>query len=66
MSVLDGLKYVYTLVDICQDQKDKDSMRKIVGDCKALPPQICNGDTYCGVSLTQYLAKGITGWGLTG
>lgn len=51
--ILDSKKIPYTPVDICQDSKDKDLMRKIAGDPKALPPQICNGDVYCGVSLTQ-------------
>lgn len=51
-SVLDGLKIPYNLVDICQSSEDKELMRKLVGDSKALPPQICNGNDYCGVSLT--------------
>lgn len=52
MSVLDGLNIPYNLVDICQSSEDKESMRTLVGDSKALPPQICNGNDYCGVSLT--------------
>lgn len=51
--ILDSKKIPYTPVDICQDEKDKVLMREIVGDEKALPPQICNGRDYCGVSLTR-------------
>lgn len=56
-SILDGKKIVYEAVDISQNDKDKDLMRDRAGNPKALPPQICNGDVYCGVSLTQYPAK---------
>lgn len=52
MIVFDSLNIHYNLVDICQSSEDKESMRKLVGDSKALPPQICNGNDYCGVSLT--------------
>lgn len=52
MSVFDGLRIPYKLVDICQDVKDKELMRNLAGDSKALPPQICNRNDYCGVSLT--------------
>ncbi|XP_074542013.1 SH3 domain-binding glutamic acid-rich-like protein 3 [Halichoeres trimaculatus] len=45
---LDSLKIKYEKVDISQDSTDKDLMRKIAGDTTALPPQICNGDVYCG------------------
>ncbi|XP_060947353.1 SH3 domain-binding glutamic acid-rich-like protein 3 [Limanda limanda] len=45
---LDSLKIPYTNVDIAQNVEDKDEMRRIAGDPTALPPQICNGDTYCG------------------
>lgn len=56
-NVLDSKKISYEVVDISQNPKDKDFMREMAGDSKALPPQICNGDVYCGVSLTQYPAK---------
>lgn len=56
-SILDGKKIVYEAVDISQNDKDKDLMRDRARNPKALPPQICNGDVYCGVSLTQYPAK---------
>ncbi|XP_787111.1 SH3 domain-binding glutamic acid-rich-like protein 3 [Strongylocentrotus purpuratus] len=46
--ILDGKKIEYEDVDISQKEEDKVKMREIVGDPKALPPQICNGETYCG------------------
>lgn len=49
-SVLSSKKIPFKTVDITQNSEDKDLMRKKVGDPTALPPQICNGDVYCGVS----------------
>lgn len=46
--ILDGKNIEYKEVDITQSADAKDKMRNIVGDPKALPPQICNGETYCG------------------
>ena len=37
-------------IDVAADEDAKKKMREIAGDDKAVPPQICNGDTYCGVS----------------
>ncbi|KXJ14035.1 SH3 domain-binding glutamic acid-rich-like protein 3 [Exaiptasia diaphana] len=37
-----------TYIDIATDSKQKDKMREIVGDPKALPPQICKGNEYLG------------------
>lgn len=51
--VLDCKKIDYKMVDISQSTEEKDKMREMVGDPKALPPQIFNGNTYCGVSPTQ-------------
>ncbi|XP_061602333.1 SH3 domain-binding glutamic acid-rich-like protein 3 [Cololabis saira] len=48
MSVLTSLKIPFEAVDISQNSDDKDLMRKRAGDKTALPPQICNGDVYCG------------------
>ena len=48
--VLDGKKVAYEIVDISSDDSAKDKMREIAGDPKSLPPQICKGDQYCGVS----------------
>ena len=48
--ILDAKKIPYNKLDIAADEGLKDKMRKIAGDPKALPPQLCNGDQYCGVS----------------
>ncbi|XP_047429876.1 SH3 domain-binding glutamic acid-rich-like protein 3 [Mugil cephalus] len=48
ISVLTSKKIPFEAVDIAQDTEVKDLMRKRVGDPTALPPQICNGDVYCG------------------
>ncbi|XP_077568349.1 SH3 domain-binding glutamic acid-rich-like protein 3 isoform X2 [Stigmatopora nigra] len=45
---LDGKGIKYEKVDITASQEAKDKMRAIVGDPTALPPQICNGNQYCG------------------
>lgn len=50
-NVLHSKKIPFQAVDISQNPADKDLMRKIAGNPTALPPQICNGDVYCGVSL---------------
>uniref|UniRef100_A0A3Q2DA66 SH3 domain-binding glutamic acid-rich-like protein 3 n=2 Tax=Cyprinodon variegatus TaxID=28743 RepID=A0A3Q2DA66_CYPVA len=47
-SVLSSKKIPFKAVDITQDSEYKDLMRKIAGNPTALPPQICNGDQYCG------------------
>lgn len=35
-------------VDITANSEDRDRMRELCGNDKALPPQIANGDVYCG------------------
>ncbi|KAM4634008.1 SH3 domain-binding glutamic acid-rich-like protein 3 [Polymixia lowei] len=45
---MDSKKIPYKAVDITQKTEDKEEMRRKVGNPTALPPQICNGDTYCG------------------
>lgn len=47
-SVLSSKKILFEVVDISQNSEDKDLMRKRAGNPTALPPQICNGDVYCG------------------
>ncbi|XP_039981691.1 SH3 domain-binding glutamic acid-rich-like protein 3 [Xiphias gladius] len=47
-SVLSSKKINFEAVDIAQNCADKDLMRKSAGNPTALPPQICNGDVYCG------------------
>ncbi|XP_033116873.1 SH3 domain-binding glutamic acid-rich-like protein 3 isoform X3 [Anneissia japonica] len=46
--ILDGKKIAYEKVDIAADEESKKRMRELCGDPKALPPQLCNGDEYCG------------------
>ena len=49
--ILDGKKIPYNKLDIAADDKLKQKMRDIVGDPSAVPPQLCNGDKYCGVGV---------------
>ncbi|XP_031568536.1 SH3 domain-binding glutamic acid-rich-like protein 3 [Actinia tenebrosa] len=46
--VLDGKKIPYTILDISSDADLRTKMRELMDDEKALPPQIFNGDQYCG------------------
>ena len=46
--VLSSLGIPYTRLDISTSVEIRIKMRELVGDDKALPPQICNGETYCG------------------
>ncbi|KAM4521530.1 SH3 domain-binding glutamic acid-rich-like protein 3 [Odontesthes bonariensis] len=48
MSVLTSKKIPFKAVDIAQNSEDKDLMRQKAGNPTALPPQLCNGDVYCG------------------
>ena len=48
--ILDAKKIAYDKVDISADESGKAKMREIAGNPKALPPQLCNVDSYCGVS----------------
>ena len=47
--VLDSERIQYEVVDVasCGDY-EKQKMRDVVGNVKALPPQIANDETYCG------------------
>ncbi|KAG9347658.1 hypothetical protein JZ751_005230 [Albula glossodonta] len=45
---LDSKKIQYKTIDISTDSEVKDEMRRKVNDPTALPPQIFNGDVYCG------------------
>ena len=38
-------------IDVAASEEEKKKMRDIAGNPKAIPPQICNGDQYCGVGL---------------
>ena len=46
--VLDSKNIAHEVVDISSNEDAKNKMRTIVGDASALPPQIANGDQYCG------------------
>ncbi|XP_066529252.1 SH3 domain-binding glutamic acid-rich-like protein 3 [Hoplias malabaricus] len=45
---LDAKKIKYQPVDISQDAGLKDEMRQKTGNPSALPPQVFNGNKYCG------------------
>ena len=51
--ILDSKKIEYRAVDVAASDDAKKKMREISGNPNALPPQICNGDQYCGVSGCQ-------------
>ncbi|XP_064599126.1 SH3 domain-binding glutamic acid-rich-like protein 3 [Liolophura sinensis] len=46
--VLDIKHIPYTEVDLAREPEEKDKMRELCGLPTALPPQIFNGDQYCG------------------
>ena len=52
--VLSGKKIEFEKVDISLVEGAKEKMREICGE-GTLPPQLCKGDTYLGVSLRMLL-----------
>jgi len=46
--ILEMKKYQLELVDIALDSSARDRMREIAANKTALPPQLANGDVYCG------------------
>lgn len=48
--LLDSKKIEYEKLDIAASEDFKKKMRDLIGDPKALPPQLFNEDQYCGVS----------------
>ncbi|XP_030074220.1 SH3 domain-binding glutamic acid-rich-like protein 3 [Microcaecilia unicolor] len=46
--ILEGKCIKYEMVDISQDNSLREEMRTKAGNPKATPPQIFNGDEYCG------------------
>lgn len=48
--ILGAKKIEFEVVDIAASEEAKKKMRDIIGNPKALPPQIFNDDQYCGVS----------------
>lgn len=49
--ILDGKKIAYEKLDVAASEEYKKKMRELSGNPTAIPPQLFNGDTYCGVSL---------------
>lgn len=47
--ILDSKKIEYTKIDVAADEDAKAKMRGLMNDPTAVPPQLFNGDTYCGV-----------------
>ncbi|XP_077074413.1 SH3 domain-binding glutamic acid-rich-like protein 3 isoform X1 [Siphateles boraxobius] len=45
---LDSKKIKYRTLDVTSSTDVKDEMRKKVGNPSAMPPQVFNGDKYCG------------------
>lgn len=41
-------------IDVSADENAKKKMRDLSGNPTAVPPQIFNGDTYCGVSVLAF------------
>lgn len=60
--ILDGKNIKYELVDISQDNALREEMRAKAGNPKAIPPQIVNGDQYCGVRLVPSWHPGLGWW----
>ncbi|XP_078398589.1 SH3 domain-binding glutamic acid-rich-like protein 3 [Cetorhinus maximus] len=48
IDMLDALHIPYNLLDLAADGNLLAVMRDKVGDCKAMVPQVFNGDQYCG------------------
>lgn len=48
--ILTGKKIEVEYVDVAASDEAKQKMRDLSGNSKAIPPQIFNGDEYCGVS----------------
>ena len=54
----------FELIDVAASDDAKEEMRRLSGNPTALPPQIFNGTTYCGVSvhLAWFSALLLGGW----
>ncbi|XP_053560737.1 SH3 domain-binding glutamic acid-rich-like protein 3 [Bombina bombina] len=48
MRILDSKNIKYETIDISVDNNIREEMRQKAGDPKAFPPQVFNGDKYCG------------------
>uniref|UniRef100_A0A7M4EWI0 SH3 domain binding glutamate rich protein like 3 n=1 Tax=Crocodylus porosus TaxID=8502 RepID=A0A7M4EWI0_CROPO len=49
LRILDGNRLKYELIDVSVSERLLQEMRDKAGDPDAVPPQICNGEDYCGV-----------------
>ncbi|XP_019376936.1 PREDICTED: SH3 domain-binding glutamic acid-rich-like protein 3 [Gavialis gangeticus] len=48
LRILDGNRLKYELIDVSVSERLLQEMRDKAGDPGAVPPQICNGEDYCG------------------
>lgn len=46
--ILEGKKIPFNQIDITADSSAKERMRQLSSNPTALPPQLANGDSYCG------------------
>eukprot|EP00794_Sanderia_malayensis_P000286 gene286-912_t len=46
--VLESKKIPFIAIDIAASDEEKQKMRELAGNPSALPPQLCNGNEYCG------------------
>lgn len=59
--ILTSKKIDFEKIDVAASEGDKEKMRALSGNPKALPPQLFNGDQYCGVSYIPPLKSGKAG-----
>lgn len=52
--------YDVEYIDVAASEEAKKKMRELSGNPKALPPQIFNGDQYCGVSRVRQTPTTVT------
>ena len=55
--ILTSKKIEFEKIDISSEAGAKDEMRAIIGDPKALAPQLINDDKYCGVGSTGFYTQ---------
>ena len=54
-TLLEAHKIPFNIIDVADDDDALERMRTLAENETALPPQIANGDEYCGVSTSKYL-----------
>ncbi len=47
--ILDSKKIAFVKIDVAADEDAKKRMRELMENPSAIPPQLFNDDTYCGV-----------------